>query len=54
MLYDTLTCLVHGPIVTMALFEPRHEKTCLQGFQPGLTQSGCTATADGQRLEILD
>ena len=24
--------------------EPRHEKTCLRGFRPGKTPTGCTAT----------
>ena len=28
------------------LIEPRREKTSLQGFRPGLTKPGCTATED--------
>ena len=28
-------------------FEPRSEKTGLQGFRPGPTKPGCTATEDG-------
>ena len=31
---------------------PSHKKACLWGFKPGLTQTGCTATEDGVRLEI--
>ena len=32
------------------IFEPCHDKTCLQGrYKPG-----CTATKDGLRLEISD
>ena len=34
--------------------EPHHEKTCLQGYQPGMTQTECSATDMSQRLEILD
>ena len=30
-----------------SLYEPRCEKTGLRSFQPGLTQTGCTATEDG-------
>ena len=34
------------------IFELRHEKTCLWGFQLGPTQtSRCTAKEDAQRLE---
>ena len=36
------------------LSESRHEKTCLWGFRRGPKQMGCTATEDGQRLEVLD
>ena len=28
-------------------FEPRYEKTCLQGFRPGPTQTGLEVTEDG-------
>ena len=30
-----------------SLFEQRHKKTCLWGFRPGPTQTGCTVTGDG-------
>ena len=36
-------------------YEPRSEKTVLQGFRPGPTQTGgCAATEDGKRLGISD
>ena len=28
------------PFGFQALFEPRHEKTCVPGFRPGKTQTG--------------
>ena len=34
-------------------FELCYEKTCLRGFRPGLTLSGCTSIEDCKRLEIL-
>ena len=34
--------------------EPHHEKTCLQGYQPGMTRTECSATEMSQRFEILD
>ena len=40
----------HNPI-----YEPHHEKTCLQGFQPGKTQTGLLSYIDlSKKLEILD
>ena len=30
-------------LITEGIFEPRHEKTCLQGFQPGETQATDTS-----------
>ena len=35
-------------------FEPRHEKTSILVFDLVQHKPGCTATEDGQRLEILD
>ena len=38
----------------LALFEPRHEKTNVLVSDQVRHKPGCTATEDGQRLEILD
>ena len=27
-------------VIVYAVYEPRHEKTCLRGLRPGLTQTG--------------
>ena len=39
---DDLTRQLVGQIVMTryVVYEPRHEKTCLRGFQPGQTQNG--------------
>ena len=35
-------------------YESVHENTNYLGFRPGTTQTSCTVTEDGYRLEILD
>ena len=35
-----LVCYVPNQNICHETSEPRHEKTCLQGFRPGLTQTG--------------
>ena len=39
-----------GNSVKVRQKESRHEKTCLRGFRPGLTQTGL----NGKRFEITD
>ena len=39
--------LINLEQIWSALDEPRCEKTGLWGFQPGVTQPGCTVTEDG-------
>ena len=38
----------------LQIFEPRHEKTNILVFDLVQHKTGCTATEDGQRLEISD
>ena len=40
--------------ILATLTEPRHEKTCLRGLQPGYTQTSRSATKTSQGLESLD
>ena len=39
-----------GNSVKVRQKEPRHEKTCIRGFRPDLTQTG----PNGKRFEITD
>ena len=40
----TLKFVKNGVFLQSCQYEPRHEKTCLQGLRPGKTQTGLPAT----------